>query len=64
MLNETNTAQASADKTANKRVRTSRALEQNGVRMVIGASRGIVLALVKAQLHDPSVNCVIATCRP
>jgi NAD(P)-dependent dehydrogenase (short-subunit alcohol dehydrogenase family) len=64
MLNETNTAQASPDRTANKRARASRAPEQNGVRMVIGASRGIGLALVKAQLHDPNVNCVIATCRP
>jgi NAD(P)-dependent dehydrogenase (short-subunit alcohol dehydrogenase family) len=32
--------------------------------MVIGASRGIGLALVEAQLQDPGVSCVIATCRP
>ena len=37
---------------------------RNGVRMVIGASRGIGLALVRAQLADPAVNRVIATVRP
>lgn len=35
-----------------------------GIRLVVGASRGIGLALVEAQLADPSVNGVIATCRP
>lgn len=34
-----------------------------GRRVVIGASRGIGLALVKAQLDDPEVDCVIATHR-
>ena len=37
---------------------------RNGVRMVIGASRGIGLALVRAQLADPDVRRVIATLRP
>jgi len=35
-----------------------------GVRLVIGASRGIGLALVEAQLTDPAVRRVIATLRP
>ena len=36
----------------------------NGVRMVVGANRGIGLALVEAQLRDPGVQRVIATHRP
>lgn len=35
-----------------------------GSRLVVGASRGIGLALVEAQLADPAVRCVIATQRP
>jgi len=38
--------------------------QHNGVRLVVGASRGIGLALVEAQLADPAVRRVIATCRP
>lgn len=38
--------------------------DQNGVRLVVGASRGIGLALLKAQLQDPRVNRMIATHRP
>jgi len=37
---------------------------RNGVRLVVGASRGIGLALVEAQLADPAVRRVIATVRP
>ncbi|MCW8872756.1 MAG: SDR family NAD(P)-dependent oxidoreductase [Xanthomonadales bacterium] len=37
---------------------------QSGVRLVVGASRGIGLALAEAQLADPSVNRVITTYRP
>jgi NAD(P)-dependent dehydrogenase (short-subunit alcohol dehydrogenase family) len=37
---------------------------QNGVRLVVGASRGIGLALVENQLADPAVRRVIATLRP
>jgi len=37
---------------------------QNGVRLVVGASRGIGLALVETQLADPAVRRVIATLRP
>jgi len=37
---------------------------QNGARLVVGASRGIGLALVQAQLADPAVRRVIATLRP
>jgi len=36
----------------------------NGLRLVIGASRGIGLALAAAQLDDPAVRRVIATHRP
>lgn len=36
----------------------------NGVRLVVGASRGIGLALVAAQLQDPAVRRVVATVRP
>lgn len=36
----------------------------SGVRLVVGASRGIGLALVEAQLADASVRRTIATCRP
>jgi NAD(P)-dependent dehydrogenase (short-subunit alcohol dehydrogenase family) len=36
----------------------------SGVRLVVGASRGIGLALVEAQLEDVSVRRTIATCRP
>jgi NAD(P)-dependent dehydrogenase (short-subunit alcohol dehydrogenase family) len=36
----------------------------NGVRLVIGGSRGIGLALVEAQLADSAVSKVIATARP
>lgn len=36
---------------------------QSGIRLVVGASRGIGLALAEAQLADPSVNRVIATHR-
>ena len=35
-----------------------------GAALVVGASRGIGLALVEAQLADPTVPCVIATQRP
>ena len=35
-----------------------------GTRLVIGASRGIGLALVAAQLADPTSNTVVATHRP
>jgi NAD(P)-dependent dehydrogenase (short-subunit alcohol dehydrogenase family) len=38
--------------------------ERNGVRLLIGANRGIGLALLKAQLADPAVTRVIATHRP
>jgi len=38
--------------------------DQNGLRMVIGANRGIGLALVQAQLRDQRVSRVIATYRP
>lgn len=34
------------------------------IRLVVGASRGIGLALAEAQLADPGVRQVIATCRP
>jgi len=34
------------------------------IRLVVGASRGIGLALVEAQLANPGVRQVIATCRP
>jgi NAD(P)-dependent dehydrogenase (short-subunit alcohol dehydrogenase family) len=37
---------------------------RNGVRLVVGANRGIGLALVEAQLADPEVRRVIATSRP
>ena len=37
---------------------------QTGVHLVVGASRGIGLALVEAQLADPAVRRVIATLRP
>jgi len=37
---------------------------QNGVRLVVGATGGIGLALVEAQLADPQVAQVIATYRP
>ena len=37
---------------------------KNGVRLVVGASRGIGLALVEKQLADPAVCRVIATLRP
>jgi NAD(P)-dependent dehydrogenase (short-subunit alcohol dehydrogenase family) len=40
------------------------AAEQNGVRLVVGASRGIGLALTEAQLAEPAVRRVIATFRP
>jgi NAD(P)-dependent dehydrogenase (short-subunit alcohol dehydrogenase family) len=36
----------------------------NGMRLVVGASRGIGLALVEAQLADASVRRVVATHRP
>ncbi len=36
----------------------------NGVRLVVGASRGIGLALVEAQLANASVRCVVASHRP
>jgi NAD(P)-dependent dehydrogenase (short-subunit alcohol dehydrogenase family) len=36
---------------------------RNGVRLVVGGSRGIGLALVQAQLRNPSVSRVIATFR-
>jgi NAD(P)-dependent dehydrogenase (short-subunit alcohol dehydrogenase family) len=36
----------------------------SGIRLVVGANRGIGLALTEAQLADPSVSRVIATCRP
>ena len=39
-------------------------MSQNGVRMVIGANRGIGLALTAEQLRDPRVARVIATHRP
>ena len=35
----------------------------SGVRLVVGASRGIGLALAQAQLADPAINLVIATHR-
>jgi len=38
-------------------------MSQNGVRMVIGANRGIGLALTAGQLRDPRVTRVIATHR-
>ena len=38
--------------------------EASGVRLVIGASRGIGLALAEAQLGDPAVRKVLATSRP
>jgi len=37
---------------------------RRGSRLVVGASRGIGLALVEAQLADPTVQRVIATQRP
>jgi len=37
---------------------------RNGVRLVVGASRGIGLALAEAQLAEPEVRRVIATFRP
>lgn len=37
---------------------------QSGVRLVVGANRGIGLALAEAQLADPSVSRVITTYRP
>jgi len=37
---------------------------QNGQRLVVGASRGIGLALTEAQLSDPRVARVVATQRP
>ena len=37
---------------------------QNGVRLIVGANRGIGLALAEAQLADPAVNRVITTHRP
>ena len=37
---------------------------RNGVRLVVGASRGIGLALATAQLQDPAVRRVIVTARP
>lgn len=37
---------------------------QSGVRLVVGASRGIGLALAEAQLADPAVKRVITTYRP
>jgi NAD(P)-dependent dehydrogenase (short-subunit alcohol dehydrogenase family) len=37
---------------------------RSGVRLVVGASRGIGLALAEAQLADPAVSRVIATYRP
>jgi NAD(P)-dependent dehydrogenase (short-subunit alcohol dehydrogenase family) len=64
MLDNTDTAPHRSRSFRSKRARTSGGLESNGVRMVIGASRGIGLALVETQLDDPDVNCVIATCRP
>ena len=36
----------------------------SGIRLVVGANRGIGLALTEAQLADPAVLRVIATCRP
>jgi NAD(P)-dependent dehydrogenase (short-subunit alcohol dehydrogenase family) len=36
---------------------------RNGVRLVVGGNRGIGLALVRAQLKNPTVNRVIATYR-
>ena len=36
----------------------------NGVRLVVGANRGIGLALVTAQLANPAVRQVVATSRP
>jgi NAD(P)-dependent dehydrogenase (short-subunit alcohol dehydrogenase family) len=36
----------------------------NGIRLVVGASRGIGLALAQAQLADTGVRQVVATCRP
>ena len=39
-------------------------VDQNGVCLVVGASRGIGLALVENLLADPAVNRVIATHRP
>ena len=38
--------------------------ETNGKRLIVGASRGIGLALLQAQLESPDVTCVIATYRP
>jgi NAD(P)-dependent dehydrogenase (short-subunit alcohol dehydrogenase family) len=38
--------------------------QRNGARLVVGASRGIGLALVAAQLQNPAVGLVIATSRP
>ena len=38
--------------------------DSNGVRMVIGANRGIGLALVRAQLRNQGVRQLIATYRP
>jgi NAD(P)-dependent dehydrogenase (short-subunit alcohol dehydrogenase family) len=35
-----------------------------GIRLVVGANRGIGLALTEAQLADPAVTRVVATCRP
>jgi NAD(P)-dependent dehydrogenase (short-subunit alcohol dehydrogenase family) len=35
-----------------------------GMRLVVGANRGIGLALTEAQLADPAVTRVVATCRP
>jgi NAD(P)-dependent dehydrogenase (short-subunit alcohol dehydrogenase family) len=42
----------------------SAASDQNGVRLVVGANRGIGLALLEAQLERPDVRRVIATYRP
>lgn len=42
----------------------SAASDQNGVRLVVGANRGIGLALLEAQLARPDVRRVIATYRP
>ncbi len=40
------------------------AADQNGVRLVVGAGRGIGLALASAQLEDSSTRRLIATFRP
>jgi len=36
----------------------------NGYRLIVGASRGIGLALAEAQLSEPGVSRVVATHRP